>query len=110
MPRKRRNRRAAVGDYEVGYGRPPKHSQFKPGESGNPLGHRRPQKSLKSIIRGEFNAKVTVHEGGQPVQLTKLEVVFKALMAKAAKGDTAALRQVIQLTHLLGMEREPEVA
>jgi hypothetical protein len=30
-------------DYTVGYGKPPKHSQFKPGKSGNPKG--RPKKT-----------------------------------------------------------------
>lgn len=27
-------------DYEVGYGRPPKHGQFQKGKSGNPSGRR----------------------------------------------------------------------
>ena len=26
------------GNYEVGYGRPPKHTRYKPGQSGNPAG------------------------------------------------------------------------
>lgn len=28
------------GDYEVGHGKPPKHSQFKPGQGGRPKGSR----------------------------------------------------------------------
>ena len=31
-------RRAEPGSYEVGYGKPPKHTQFKKGQSGNPKG------------------------------------------------------------------------
>lgn len=27
--------------YEVGYGKPPRHSQFKAGQSGNPKGERK---------------------------------------------------------------------
>ena len=35
--------------YRVGYGRPPKEYQFKPGQSGNPKG--RPKNSFKSPLK-----------------------------------------------------------
>ena len=32
--------------YEVGYGRPPQHTQFRPGQSGNPAGRRKGVRNL----------------------------------------------------------------
>ena len=35
---KKTNRKGAEGNHEVGYGKPPKHTRFKPGQSGNSKG------------------------------------------------------------------------
>ena len=40
----------AGGDYAVGYGRPPKATQFKPGRSGNPRGRPKGAKSEDTMI------------------------------------------------------------
>ena len=37
-------------DYEVGYGKPPKASQFKPGQSCTPSGHRKRPKSVRDQL------------------------------------------------------------
>ena len=42
---------SAEGDYEVGYGKPPKHSRFKPGQSGNPKGRPRVPATSKPISK-----------------------------------------------------------
>jgi hypothetical protein len=41
------------GDYQVGYGKPPKHTQFKPGKSGNPQGRPKGTKNLKTDLIAE---------------------------------------------------------
>jgi hypothetical protein len=94
-------------DYSVGYGRPPKHSRFRPGKSGNPRGRPKGAKGTKSILRKELNQKVTITENGRKKTLTKHELVFKRLITEALKGDTRAIRDVASLAiSLLGPEDE----
>ena len=47
----------------VGFGKPPEHARFKPGQSGNPKGRPRGRMSSSSVIARLLNEKVTVREG-----------------------------------------------
>ena len=51
--------------YEVGYGKPPKHSQFRPGQSGNPAGRRKGVRNLKTDVKRTLATPVKVKEGGR---------------------------------------------
>ena len=90
-------------DYKVGYGKPPAHSQFKPGESGNPKGRPKGQRNLATDLEEELNEKILVNENGQESEITKQRAMIKALLSKALKGDTRAANALIQLT--LGLEQ-----
>lgn len=46
--------------YSVGYGKPPAHSRFQPGQSGNPKGKKKGAKSFKTVVGGILNEKVAV--------------------------------------------------
>ena len=81
----------------VGYKRPPVHSRFQKGQSGNP--HGRPKKVpdfLEDAVT-ILSAPVTAHAKGKPVTLPALQAMFRSLCRKALKGDHAALRRVIDL-------------
>ena len=84
---------------DVGYGKPPKATQYRPGQSGNPKG--RPKGSInlrKAILEAlvkEGNAFVTITENGEVLRLTKYELAAKQLMNKAAAGDTRSLAFVL---------------
>lgn len=90
-------------DYDVGYGKPPVRTQFKPGESGNPKGRPKGQRNLATDLEEELNEKILVNENGQQSTVTKQRAMIKALLAKALKGDTRAANALIQLT--LGLEQ-----
>jgi hypothetical protein len=89
--------RKAAKNPGVGYGRPPVHSRFKKGQSGNPSGRKKRVRPLKSDFGDELSAVVQVVENGRPRRFTKQQLVIKALVTKAAKGDNVAIRGVIDL-------------
>jgi len=83
------------GDYEVGYGKPPKHTQFKPGETGNPRGRRKKDKDLNRLIQAELDTTIPVQEAGREKRITKREAIVKQLINRAIKGDPKATHFVL---------------
>jgi len=81
----------APGSYEVGYARPPKQSQFKPGQSGNAKGRVSGARSFRTDLEAELRTEVPVTENGKMTLLRKQALAVKALVNKAAKGDVRAL-------------------
>ena len=88
---------SAGGDYEVGYGKPPQHSRFKPGRSGNPAGRPKGAKNLASVLEQELRAMVTIAENGRRRRVTKLDAAVKQLVNKAASGDMLSLQFLFRL-------------
>jgi hypothetical protein len=76
---------------EVGYGKPPKKTQFKPGESGNPKGRTKGVKNLKTDLVEELQETLIVSESGKRRRISKQRAMVKSLMARAIKGDTRAI-------------------
>ena len=58
-------------DYEVGRGKPPVHSRFKKGQSGNPRGPR--SKNLPALLVDALNEKVVATIDGERREITKPE-------------------------------------
>lgn len=84
-------------DYEVGYGKPPKGTRFKPGQSGNPKGRQRRPKSTQQQMQTILRSRITVSEGGQSKRLTLQEVMLRSIANKAAKGELRAASFVMNL-------------
>ena len=77
-------------DYEVGFGRPPKHTRFEKGRSGNPKGRPKGKKNLKTELEEELGERIIVREGGKAKKVSKQRAILKGQAAKAAQGDTKA--------------------
>ncbi len=73
-------------DYKVGYGKPPKDTQFKPGRSGNPKGRRKGSKNLKKLIDENLNKKILVRVGKKASELTMQEAMVIGMLTRAMKG------------------------
>lgn len=86
----------------IGYGKPPKKSQFKPGQSGNPKGRPKGVKSLKSVVQKELAAKIEIKVQGKKTKATKIEAAIMKLVNDALSGNTKALLEVLKLaaTHM----------
>ena len=85
------------GDYEVGYGKPPRQGQFQPGQSGNPRGRPKGSRGLKTDLHAELVSKMTIQINGQPITATKQQLMVKTLATRAASGDVRAIKALIDL-------------
>ena len=88
-------------DYEVGYRRPPKHSQFQKGQSGNPKGRQKGSRDLASDLADELNERISVLEGGKRRTVTKQRAMLKALSNEAMKGNTKAMSLIVSMVYQL---------
>ena len=87
--------------HEVGYGKPPKASQFKKGQSGNPKGRPKGAKNLSRLLEEELEQKVVVKENGRQKRITKRRATMKQLVNKAASGEHRAIQILINYLHEL---------
>ena len=85
----------AQDNYEVGYKKPPKSSQFKKGKSGNPKGRPKKSKNLNTLLNNELDEVVTVREQGKVIQLSKRELMVKKMVHEAVNGKLAATKTLI---------------
>lgn len=92
--------------YEVGYGKPPQHSRFRPGTSGNPKGRPKGSKNkahsplaerMKEIILDEAYRDISVRDGDRTVTVPMAQAVIRSMSLKAAKGDHRSQRLFAEL-------------
>jgi hypothetical protein len=94
----RRQRRATVAKSEVGFGRPPKHSRFRPGTSGNRRGRpKRKATALAEIANEVLNTSVEYREGGRRKKATRHELTLMALVKQALGGSVAAAEMLLKI-------------
>lgn len=99
-------RRKGGGGYAVGYGKPPIHSRFKPGQSGNPRGRQKGGKSYKETVGEIFNERITVHTPQGTKRMTKLTALAHTNMNNALKGDAKATDRVLKMARDAGLVEE----
>ncbi len=77
-------------NYDVGYGKPPKHNQFQKSKSGNPKGRPKGTKNLKTDVEEVLQEKIVIVEGDNRKVVSKQRGMLMALANKGIKGDTKA--------------------
>lgn len=84
-------------EYEVGYGKPPSHSRFKAGRSGNPKGRPKGSKSIGIMAKDTIMRKVTIVEGGKPKKVNAVEAVFLRIIKGAMEGDSRTTDKLLKI-------------
>ena len=89
--------------YKVGYKKPPLHTRFQKGQSGNPSG-RRPKgsKNFSTLLAEALNEPVVVTEDGRRRKISKRELGVRQLANKFAMAEAQATKMLLGLM----LERE----
>jgi hypothetical protein len=84
--------------YEVGYGKPPRHTQFRKGKSGNPGGRPRrlPVERANALLLAEAYRCVAIKEDGRMVPVTALQAILRSQVELAINGNYRAQRDVLK--------------
>ncbi len=97
-------------DYEVGYGKPPKATQFMKGRSGNPKGRPKASKNVGSMLEDVFFRKIPISENGSRREVTMLEAILRQLVNGAVKGEMRSIDWVLKLLPAVQEARAAELA
>jgi hypothetical protein len=89
-------------NYLVGYRRPPVHTRFKPGQSGNPSGRVKGSKNLKTLFHQILNEQISLQDGTQTKKVTKAEALMRRLIIGAMKGDSRSLMTLMRIAEQTG--------
>ena len=101
---------AGDAQYQVGYKRPPQHSRFKPGVSGNPSGRRKGSPNLKTLFDKILAEEISLREGQTVRKVSKAEAVIRGLIVGALKGDQRAIGAVFKIAEGIGQFEEDKPA
>ncbi|MGR3717138.1 MAG: DUF5681 domain-containing protein [Thermohalobaculum sp.] len=87
-----------ANDNEVGYAKPPKDAQWKPGQSGNPSGRPKGRSDLLQEAAAILSEPVTARTpDGTSISLGALEGAYLSFCKKALKGHDPSLYAAIKI-------------
>jgi Family of unknown function (DUF5681) len=90
--------------YEIGKGRPPVDTRWKPGQSGNPRGRPKGSKCFAELIKASLNQSVKIQIGGRIRSVSKRQAIAEMIVRDAVRGDAKARKTLLDL----GPEIEPK--
>lgn len=94
-----------MSDYEVGYKKPPRHTQFGPDNCANPFGRRgRKRTSYASIALEIENSSVEYRERNQLRRTRRRSLMTKSWLAKAVAGDVGAAAMLLKVRLAGGLD------
>src|ERR1041384_6796049 len=100
----------AIGaDYAVGYCRPPVHTRFKPGVSGNPLGRAKGSQNFKTLLDRILKEEIPLLDGDRSRKVSKAEAITRRLVIGALKGDARSLHALFRLAEQTGQFEETPI-
>src|SRR5580692_11879287 len=103
------SRKRKPPDDGVGYGRPPKATQFKKGQSGNPRGRPKGSRPVGAVLQEILGQRIAVTENGRTRRLPALEVMLRRLANDAMRSEPSALKLMLSLVDRYGDSPEAEI-
>src|SRR5215471_14892353 len=97
-------------DYPIGYGKPPPHTRFVKGQSGNPRGRPPGAKNMKTLLTRALNELVVVTDNGGRRKVSKREAIVTQLVNRSAKADFKAIQIVLGLVRDIESDTDPHSA
>ena len=97
-------------DYEVGYGKPPPHTRFAKGQSGNRRGRPPGAKNMKTLLTKALNELVVVTDNGGRRKVSKREAIITQLVNRSAKADFKAIQILLGLLRDIESDSDPQPA
>ncbi len=91
---------------DIGYKKPPKKSQFKKGASGNPKGRPKGSTHPDQILSKFLDERVTIREGNNFKEVTKLEAIIMQRINKAMKGGYKESNAIINSAKMLNKKTD----
>ena len=99
---------ACLPPAKVGYCSPPVHSQFKPGQSGNPSGRARGSQNLKTLFNKVLDEEISLREGTDVRKITKAEAIVRGVVVGALKGDARNTAILFRLAEQVGQFQDDD--
>ena len=86
--------------FAVGYKKPPRHSRFQPGRSGNPRGKQRDVRNFGTDVKRTLEVPVRLNDQGRARRVSTQEAALLRLREKALKGDARSIVQILELAKI----------
>ncbi|MDF2367765.1 DUF5681 domain-containing protein [Sneathiella sp.] len=101
------DRKEPDGNYEVGHGRPPKATRWKKGQSGNPKGRPKTERTGPLDISDILDKPVTMRINGKARQIHPFEGMVWQMVQQAMKGEITPLIRLVELCEEFGLIHIP---
>jgi hypothetical protein len=100
---------ATVPPARIGYGCPSQHTQFKPGQSGNPSGRAKESQNFKTLFNRILNEEISLREGSDVKKLSKAEAIVRGVVIGALKGNSRNTAILFRLAEQVGQFQDDNI-
>src|SRR3954451_10174463 len=101
--------RLTGANYAVGFCRPPLHTRFQPGVSGNPSGRAKGSQNFKTLLDRILKEEIPLIDGDRSRKVSKAEAITRRLVIGARKGDSRSLLALFRLAEQTGQFEEAPI-